>query len=220
MVKTYRVLIVEHERLLVDVLNHAFTRLSTRGRHFKFNIVDSCSAALKVIETSVHLDMALVNINIPPCHKAKPLFIESVSLKLRYKFPRIKLLVFSSYKGNTYLSSLFNTLNPDCVLVKSDVDFKELLVAIKSLIYASPYYSKTVLQYMRRYITKKVSLDEHDKSILYYLSMGIKMKDIPKYIGLSQSAVELRKRKLKQAFDVEKQGDYELIVQAEKHGFI
>jgi len=220
MPKTNTVLIVEHEGLLVDVLKNAFASISTKEGSFKLKVANSCSSALRVIETYQSIDLALLNINIPPCENKKLLFIEDISLKLRFTFPKVKIIVFSSYKNNSHLNSLLKTVNPECLLVKSDINFTELLNAIKVVVTESPYYSKTVLRYIRRRISNNVVIDKTDKALLHYLSSGTKMKDLPKFINLSKSAIELRKRKLKEVFDVEGQSDYNLIHKAEEKGFI
>jgi DNA-binding NarL/FixJ family response regulator len=111
-------------------------------------------------------------------------------------------------------------LNPDCLLVKSDINFNELLNAIETVTMEAPYYSKTVIRYMRQRIVSKIIIDQTDKAILYYLSKGIKIKDLPRFINLSKSTIELRKRKLKDVFEVEDQGDYHLLQQASEQGFI
>lgn len=220
MQKEFNVLIVEHEGLLVDVLKNAFTSLNTKGNSFKLKIANSCDSALRTIETNIPIDLALLNINIPPCENKKVLFVEDISLKLRFAFPKVKIIVFSSYKNSTHLHSLFKTLNPECLLVKSDIDYTKLLNAIEAVVMETPYYSKTVLKYMRRRIANNMVVDNTDKAILHYLSIGTKMKDLPKFIHLSKSAIESRKRRLKEVFGVEQKGDYHLIHCAKEKGFV
>lgn len=174
-------------------------------------IANNCNDALSIINTYKDIDLALLNINIPPSINEKHLFIEDISLKLRFTFPKVKIVLFSSYKNNSYIDSLLKTLNPESLLVKSDINFAELLNAIETVTSEVPYYSKTVLRYMRRRIANRIIIDQTDKAILHYLSIGTKMKDMPKFINLSKSAIEARKRKLKETFDVDQQDDYHLI---------
>lgn len=218
--KTKHVLIVEHEGLLVGVLKHAFTSLNTEEYSFKLNIASSCSDALNIIDTHQSIDIAIININIPPYNNGNVLFIEDISLKIRFTFPKVKIIVLSSYKSNSYLNSLLKTLNPECLLIKSDINFDEFLQAIKTVVAESPYYSKTVLKYIRKRITNTIDIDRIDKTLLHYLSNGTKMKDLPKFINLSKSAIELRKRRLKEEFNVDGKDDYHLLNRAEELGFI
>lgn len=220
MINVNNVLIVEHEGLLVGVLKDAFARLNTKRNHFKLNIVKNCNDANSIIDSLKTIDLALINVNIPPSENDNPIFIEDVGVKLRFTFPKVKIILFSSYKNNIYINSLLKILNPDCLLVKSDINFNELLNAIETVTMEAPYYSKTVIRYMRQRIVSKIIIDQTDKAILYYLSKGIKIKDLPRFINLSKSTIELRKRKLKDVFEVEDQGDYHLLQQASEQGFI
>ena len=66
----------------------------------------------------------------------------------------------------------------------------------------------------------KIKIDKIDRQILYELSIGTRMKDLPKIVPLSIAGIEKRKRILKEVFDVEDQGDKALIMKARELGFI
>ena len=220
MLKTVNVLIVENEALLVDVLKNAFKCLNNKKSYFNLKSTNNCSDALKEIQTNTSIDIALLNINIPPCENEKLLFIEDVSLTLRLTFPKVKIILFSSYKNNTQIYSLLKTINPECLLVKSDIDYSELIRAIETVIIEPPYYSKTVLRYIRKRLAHNIVIDKTDKAILHYLSIGTKMKDLPKLVHLSKSAIENRKRKLKNSFGLDKANDRDLLNRARDKGFV
>ena len=99
-------------------------------------------------------------------------------------------------------------------------NYKELLKALETVIKSTPYYSKTVLNYMRQSLTNNIIIDKIDKTILHYLSVGTKMKDLPHFVHLSRSAVESRKRRLREVFGVDQKGDYQLILNAREKGFL
>ncbi|WP_298759131.1 response regulator [uncultured Psychroserpens sp.] len=214
------VLIVENESLIVDILKKAFSSLNTENSNFNLNVADSCDESVMEIERQSSIDLALININIPPCRGSKVLFAEDISIKLRAKFPSTKIILFSSYKSNIKINSLLKTMNPDCLLVKSDITFDELIKAIETVIIEPPYYSKTVMSYLRRYITQDIVIDKVDKLILYYLSIGTRTKDLPGLVHLSLGAVELRKRKLKDVFCIDKGDDSRLLEHARAQGFV
>ncbi|WP_299112244.1 hypothetical protein [uncultured Winogradskyella sp.] len=220
MPKTVNVLIVENEALLVHVLKNAFLCLTNRISNFNLKVANNYNNALKVIETNAPIDLVLVNINIPPTETSKPLFIEDISIKLRLRFPKMKMMLFSSYQNNIQIYSLLKTMNPECLLVKSDIDYSELIRAIKTVIIEPPYYSKTVLRYIRKQLAHNIFIDKTDKTILYYLSIGAKMKDLPRLVHLSKSAIESRKRKLKSTFGLDKGNDSDLLIRAREKGFI
>ena len=63
-------------------------------------------------------------------------------------------------------------------------------------------------------------LSKIDRQLLYSLSLGTKMKDMPCEIPLSMAAIEKRKRVLKDIFEVETKADKDLISAAKEKGFI
>jgi len=117
------------------------------------------------------------------------------------------------------VNSIFKNINPDGFLIKNDVGPEEIVAAIKKVINDPPYYSKSVVKMMRKFILNDFVVDELDRQLLFELSMGTKMKDIAKILPLSLAAIERRKRNLKVVFNVKKE-DRELIIKAKDKGFI
>ena len=69
-------------------------------------------------------------------------------------------------------------------------------------------------------MSTNITLDSNDKKILYYIAKGNKTKDLEKYVQLSASSIENRKRYLKSLFGTEKGNDLALILAAKEKGFI
>ena len=63
-------------------------------------------------------------------------------------------------------------------------------------------------------------LDEYDRKILYELSIGTRMKDLPNLLPLSIAGIEKRKRNLKRMFNVKKLDDRQLMISAKEKGFL
>lgn len=63
-------------------------------------------------------------------------------------------------------------------------------------------------------------MDNFDRQILYHLSMGVKIKDICKFIALSHRTIEVRISKLKTVFLINNKADSNLIKEAKKFGII
>ena len=59
-----------------------------------------------------------------------------------------------------------------------------------------------------------------DRKILYELSQGTKMNELPNVLPLSIAALERRKRILKDVFNVSGKGDRDLLKLAQNKGFI
>ena len=76
------------------------------------------------------------------------------------------------------------------------------------------------MKLLRKEISNDFLLDKIDRKLLYELSIGTMMKDLPEVLFLSLAAVEKRKRHLKQIFDVQSPYDKELLLKAKEKGFI
>ncbi len=96
-------------------------------------------------------------------------------------------------------------MNPEGFLIKNDLDTKELVNAIYTIMQGGVHYSNTVSNLLRKKMFTEISIDKIDRQILYELSLGTKMKDLPNIVPLSIAGIEKRKRILKEIFDVEEQ---------------
>lgn len=223
--KTINVLIAEDEPLIINILTTALNQISESNGLFDFKIksVKNCDGALDEIQKAVKstpFDLVLLDINIPASSNRELLCGEDLGIELKKYFPNIKIIVITSHNNNYRLNSILKSLNPDGFLIKSDIDFQKLIESIKSVLSDTPYYSHAILQLMRRHIVNDFTLDKIDRELLYQLSKGAKMKHLTEVIPLSKSAIELRKRNLKELFEVEEGNDRNLLLKAEERGFI
>lgn len=223
--KPMNVLIIEDEPLIIDVLTNALKCLSDRdGLHdFKIKSATNSDLALNEINKAVKatpFDLILLDISIPPSKDKKILSGEDLGMEIKSLFTNVKIIVFTSHNSNYRLNNILKTLNPDGFLIKSDITFSKLIDAIDAVLQDPPYYSKAIQQLMRRHISHDFVLDRIDRQLLYHLSKGSKTKDLANLILLSKSAIELRKRNLKELFCVDSADDRSLILKAEEGGFI
>jgi len=116
------------------------------------------------------------------------------------------------------VNTIFKSVDPDGFLIKNDLNPEELVSAIENVINNNPYYSKSVIELMRKQTSNDFFVDGTDRKLLYELSLGAKMSELPKVIPLSLGGLERRKRTLRELFNVKT--DRELIKIAKEKGFI
>lgn len=219
------VFIIENEPLILDAYKSALEYLSKSTYNFdvKTKIAKSYNEALTVInETHNHIDfdMVMLNINIPLSNNEKPIFAEDIGLKIRALLPEVKFIIFSSLCDNYRINNILNILNPEGFFIKSDVNYEELKKAVHLVLSENLYYSKIVLRFIRRHFFNDIVLDKVDRQLLYFLSRGIKTKDLSDYICLSHGGIQRRKRRLKELFEIEDRSDMMLLKIAQEKGFI
>ena len=134
--------------------------------------------------------------------------------------PNARIVVSTTFNNNFKVHSILKNINPEGFLIKNDITPLELLETIRIIIEDPPYYSKTVIKLLRDQVINDFKLDEYDRKILYELSIGTRMKDLPNLLPLSIAGIEKRKRNLKRMFNVKKLDDRQLLITAKEKGFI
>jgi len=210
MLKQNNIIIIENEALMCRSIEDAL-----KIKHnFKYSLqqTENYEGAFKIIKTSTQIDFVFLNIDISSKDIDRYMAIQELVRLIRKSFKDTRILMLTSHCDNYLLQDIIKTLNPDGVLLKSDINFDDLKKAIDTIIEDVPFYSKSVLRLIRSQFTSCLHLDETDRLILYYISKGAKTKDLTNVIYLTISGIERRKRNLRNMFDAD--NDLSLIEQA------
>jgi DNA-binding NarL/FixJ family response regulator len=167
-----------------------------------------------------HKYIVFLDMKLPKSKDGKILSGEDLGLLIRKLLPNPRIIVSTTFNDNFRVHSILKNINPEGLLIKNDITPLELLETIRIIVEDPPYYSKTVLKLLRDQVVNEFILDHYDRKILYELSIGTRMKDLPKLMPLSIAAIEKRKRNLKHMFNVKKMDDRQLMVSAREKGFI
>ncbi|MCK0115035.1 response regulator [Gelidibacter sp. F63206] len=225
MKKILNVLIIEDHPMVIEGYQRVFEEISSVDRNFKFNIASAlcCETAnFKINEYTISnsIDIVLLDLRLPASKDGKTISGEDVGYKIRDEFPNCKIIIITSLSDNYILNTILKKLNPDGLIIKSEISGRELKDAIFSVLDDKPYYSISVLRLLRKQISSDFVVEPVDRQILYHLSIGTKTKDLPKIVHLSLGGVERRKRQLKQIFNVDETNDNVLLKIAKDNGFI
>ncbi|MEM5566945.1 DNA-binding response regulator [Psychroserpens sp. AS72] len=224
--KQYSILIIDDHPLITAAYRTALNFYSNKneGVLFSIEIAEDCDIAYFKIKNSASkgqsYDMIFLDIRLPPSKDGKILSGEDLGLKINILLPDSKVIVSTTLNDNYRIHSIFKNLNPDGFLVKNDVTPEELLTTIDTILNDPPYYSKTIVKLLRKQVANDFILDDIDRRILYELSIGTRMKDLPNIIPLSIAGIEKRKRHLKHIFNIHTVEDKELLFVAKEKGFI
>lgn len=223
--KTYSVLIIDDCPIISEAYKNSFSIVSSNNKEMEFsiNIADNSDSAVEKIKyysKRKDLDFALLDISIPPSKDHKILSGEDLASMVKQMIPKTRIIISTNFDDNFLMYNILENIDPDGFLIKHDLKSEDLVSAINSVIENPPYYSKSVLKLMRRRISNGYCLDKIDRQLLYELSNGAKMKDLPEVLPLSIGGIEKRKRRLKNIFDIKKRNDRELIHIAKEKGFI
>lgn len=221
----FSILIIDDHPLIVEAYKNALNLLETDSSQFNFHVdwSNNCSDAITKIEFAskgIGYDLIILDIKLPPSDDLKILSGEDLGLKIKELLPKCRVIVSTTFNDNFRANNILMNLNPDGYLVKNDITPQDLINAIKSVLSDTPYYSKTIMRLLKTRVSNVITLDKIDRQLLYSLSLGTKMKDMPEEIPLSMAAIEKRKRMLKEIFEVDSREDKDLILAAKDKGFI
>ena len=225
MTQKNKVLIIDDHPLICDAYKGALNQVMRENEHINLHIesASDCDSARDMINntwTQSGWDLVFLDIRLPASRDKKILSGEDLGEMIRKNHPAAKIIVATTFNDNYRIQNIFKSINPEGFLIKNDLDPKELVSAIVKILQGGVHYSNTVSSLMRKRLFNDISVDKIDRQILYEISVGTKMKDMPKVVPLSIAGIEKRKRILKEIFDVEDQGDKALIMKAREKGFI
>lgn len=225
MSKNYNVLIIEDHPIISDAYKSAFEYVSDENKDIVFNIsiVNNCDNAITTINSAARnegFDIVFLDISLPPSSDGEFLSGEDIGVYLKEKIPNCKIIIATTFNDNYRIQVILKNVNPEGFLIKNDINKEELVNSIKTVIEGTPYFSKSVLELFRKQNLSDYKLDRIDRQLLYEMSIGTKMKDLPKIIPMSLPGLEKRKKQLKIMFKVKDNDDRELILKAKEKGFI
>lgn len=221
----FNILIIDDHPLIAQAYNLALLELKSKEDvDFIVEVCHNCTDGYKAIKDAVSdkksIDLVFLDISLPPSKDGKILSGEDLGIKFRELLPAAKIIVSTTYSDNYRIHNIIKSVNPEGFLIKNDLDPDELLKAIVAVLDGKLYFTESVLEVLRNNVSSDHMLDSMDRRILYELSIGTKMKDIPNVLPLSIAGIEKRKRNLKVIFNIKKNSDKDLIQLAKKKGFI
>ncbi|WP_310992077.1 DNA-binding response regulator [Aequorivita marina] len=224
--KKVDVLIIDNYPLHVQVYRKLLKEieLTNEGWSFRVSEANSCDSAIDLLDrieaTRGTINLVFLEIKIPPSKRKSYLSGEDIGTEIRERFQGVRILINTVLDNSYRINTIFDNINPEGLIIRSDVNFEVLLFAIKQVLIDNPYYSGQVLRFLNKSKDYSISLDIWDRKILYELSLGTKMKDLPVVLPLSLGAIEKRKRNIKLLFGIEGVDDRKLLDKARSFGVI
>jgi DNA-binding NarL/FixJ family response regulator len=224
--KTYSILIIDDHPLIIKSYREAINRVEKLVNNIEFKIEEAkdCETVLeklKLVSLNNYFDLVFLDIQLPASFDNKISSGEDLGLLIKKKIPKTKFLVITSLTDNMRLNNIAKTINPEGFLIKSDIDFIDIVKAVESILfYNGTFYSMTTLNLLRNHISNPFVLDNIDVQLLYELSNGASIKELIDLIPLSRAGIEKRKKILKSHFKIKNNSDRDLVLSARQKGFI
>lgn len=217
-----KILIVDDHPFIIEGYKNAITRYKPEEFEFLISQANDCESAYKIITNpdTVPYDIAFLDISMPS-YEEKGIYSGEDLAKLINQFmPNCKIILLTMYTELLKIKTIIKTINPKGLVIKNDLTFDELIFAFDKVIKNEIYYSQSVQKILDLSEKDVIEIDQFDAQILFHLSKGTKLQDIPQYIPISVGAIERRKLNLKELLKITDGTDTDLVREAKSKGLL
>ncbi len=219
----YKILMVDDHPMIIEGYQNTLQATKKAGQYLDIDIANTCDKANELIRKAadnVPYDICFFDIKLPPSTDGLIQSGEDLAKLSRVYLPNAKIIILTMFNESFRIHNIIKEIEPEGLLVKSDLTSSELAEAFQKILIHPPYYSSTVSGFLKSSQTADIYLDDINRKILHLLSQGVKTKSLREHIDLSMSAIEKRKKQLKLLFDVEDGKDETLLHHAREKGFL
>jgi DNA-binding NarL/FixJ family response regulator len=216
-----RVLIVDDHPFILVGYKNTLNRYISEQFEFEYEEGKDCRSAYDIItnpETSP-FDFAFLDISMPPYQEKGILSGEDLAIVLHQYMPECRIIILTMYTEILKVRNIITAINPHGLIIKNDLDFKELIFGFDKIVNNEIYYSESIQKMIDLEDIEIPEIDVIDKQILFHISKGTAPEDFIKYIPLSLESIEIRKKKLKKIL-IDEGTDHEMIERAKSRGLL
>ena len=223
--KDLNILIVDDHPMVLEAFESVLVNLNTDSLKVSIDCALNCDSAITYIRTSAKTssyDIVFLDITLPESSDGKIIDGEDLALMVKNTLPDAKIVILTGINENHRINSILKTIDPSGLIIKTDINSSDLMTAFDTVLNHPPYYSSTVLEFLRKQMRLETheALDDLNRKIIFYISKGIKTKNLVDYVPLSLSAVEKRKSYIKDVLGVENGDDAAIVEKAKELGYI
>jgi DNA-binding NarL/FixJ family response regulator len=217
-----KIIIVDDHPFIIEGYKNAITRYNPDEFEFSITKAKDCESAYNIITNPdvEAFDIAFLDISMPPYEEKGIYNGEDLAKLISEYMPKCKIILLTMYTELLKIKTIIKTINPSGLVIKNDLTFDELLFAFDKVIKDETYYSESVVKMLNLSEENTIEIDQIDKQILFHISKGTKLNDIPQYIPISLGAIERRKINLKELLKVEEGSDIDLVREAKNKGLL
>lgn len=214
------ILIIEDHPMMIEGYKNILSNSSLKT-NICIKTASNCETAyLLITKSNLFFDIILLDLALPS-FKAQNLHSgEDLAKLIRKQSVRTKIMMLTSHTEAFVIYQLSKNINPEGLLIKSDFNPEEFVFAFENVIAGGTYYSISARMGIKQVSKNHNYLDAYDRRIISLLSKGIRTKSLPDYLGITVSAIDKRKAKIREFFNLSKGSDEDIIRLAKEKGLI
>lgn len=216
------ILIVDDHPFIIDGYKNTITRYKPEIYKYSFTQGNNCETGYNIITNPdiLPFDIAFLDISMPSYEEKGIISGEDLAKLIMELMPNCKIILLTMYTELLKIKNIIETINPAGLVIKNDLTFDELLFGFDIILKNETYYSHSVIKMSNQINNDFKNIDQFDKLILFHLSKGTKVNDIPQYVPISLDTIESRKVGLKELLKIEDGSDIDLVREAKARGII
>ncbi|WP_339917182.1 DNA-binding response regulator [Yeosuana marina] len=224
MTGTIRILMIDDHPMIIEGYQNTLLFSKKESQILEIDIANNCDEAISYMDKSLKnnrpYNVLFVDISLPPSKDGLMNSGEDLAIYAREVLPKSKIIILTMFDESYRIHNIIKNIDPEGFLIKSDLTSSELASAFQAVLHNPPFYSGTVNSHLRKTNESDIVIDDKNRKILYLLSQGAKNKSLATHLNISVSAIEKRKKQLKEIFLIDDGQDETLINEARKKGFI
>jgi len=195
---------------------------SSVGEDVNFIEANSCEEAYLKInrakEINTNIDIAIIDYSMPIYKQENILNGSDVCKYLKKNFPNCKTIILTSILENFTLFDIVQNVSPDGIATKMDVSGDVFLEIIENVLSGNKYRSVFVVEQLEEIWENEVFINEKNRLILQFLSLGYKITEIADELSVSEITIKKRISKIRQSFNLKE--DENILKEAKSRGYI
>ncbi len=215
------ILIVDDHPFIIQGYKNVINLFPDKSITFQFFEATDCRSGYDIImQANEPYDIAFLDVSMPEYEEKNIHTGEDLAKILNAEMPQCKVALLTMHSESLKVQSIIEEINPVGLVIKNDLTFDNMILALTTILKGETYYSDSVIKFLNNQQKEKVYVDVIDRQILHYLSKGINYDDIPLYISISSSSVKTRKENMKELLNIAGSDDETLVAIAKDRGML
>ena len=221
MSQTINILIVDDHQFIIQGYKNVINLFPDKSITFNFIEASDCKSVFETISNSPQpFDVAFLDVSMPEYPEKNINTGEDLAKLIKETMPECKIALLTMHSESLKVMSIIEEINPLGLVIKNDLTFDSMILALTSILNGDTYYSDSVIKFLNNQQKEKVYIDVIDRQILHYLNKRVNYDDIPLYITISSSSVKTRKENLKDLLGISGSDDASLVSVARDRGLL
>lgn len=187
-----------------------------------FDTSYSCESAYQNIKKAIlagkAYDLAIIDLDLPGCIDPPLASGKELAMLIRNEMPSTKIIIITAHTELIIVYDISKSIQPEGFVIKNDLTPESLSKIVADVLDGISYKSPMVESCIREIWKKELIIEDYNRQIIYYLSLGFKIKDLHEVMSISQGAIQKRIVKINSVFEVtDKDG---LLKEVKRLGFI